>query len=320
MPPEHSKKRNRITLSCNYCKRRKVKCDRGQPCSSCVKYNVPGLCEYNAFVNSENQHMGELPPFTVQSSNGLKKSKFDVNNEIMKSQEAQDTDTTVHSELEMLKDKIRQIEASITVSSLSQQSPNFTPPTTDPYLLNATINNNNSVSRTHNNPIQLPPLTWHPSTSSTPRSISAESNLRSEQSLNTSPLHDYSESNTKYVGINPFGSSEETINFYEGYTPVIIKSSSRRMNFGPFAWISIVSKDIALRLLWKYAKERKVLDFGAQKALNWKLEKVNEEKGCVEKDHTGKINQSDVESRNSQEAELEKNFARKQWIGMDIMI
>lgn len=311
MPPEHSKKRNRITLSCNYCKRRKVKCDRGQPCSSCVKYNVPGLCEYNAFVNSENQHMGELPPFTVQSSNGLKKSKFDVNNEIMKSQEAQDTDTTVHSELEMLKDKIRQIEASITVSSLSQQSPNFTPPTTDPYLLNATINNNNSVSRTHNNPIQLPPLTWHPSTSSTPRSISAESNLRSEQSLNTSPLHDYSESNTKYVGINPFGSSEETINFYEGYTPVIIKSSSRRMNFGPFAWISIVSKDIALRLLWKYAKERKVLDFGAQKALNWKLEKVNEEKGCVEKDHTGKINQSDVESRNSQEAELEKEFREK---------
>lgn len=311
MPPEHSKKRNRITLSCNYCKRRKVKCDRGQPCSSCVKYNVPGLCEYNAFVNSENQHMGELPPFTVQSSNGLKKSKFDVNNEIMKSQEAQDTDTTVHSELEMLKDKIRQIEASITVSSLSQQSPNFTPPTTDPYLLNATINNNNSVSRTHNNPIQLPPLTWHPSTSSTPRSISAESNLRSEQSLNTSPLHDYSESNTKYVGINPFGSSEETINFYEGYTPVIIKSSSRRMNFGPFAWISIVSKDIALRLLWKYAKERKVLDFGAQKALNWKLEKVNEEKGCVEKDHTGKINQSDVESRNSQEAELEKKFREK---------
>lgn len=288
-----------------------MKCDRGQPCSSCVKYNVPGLCEYNAFVNSENQHMGELPPFTVQSSNGLKKSKFDVNNEIMKSQEAQDTDTTVHSELEMLKDKIRQIEASITVSSLSQQSPNFTPPTTDPYLLNATINNNNSVSRTHNNPIQLPPLTWHPSTSSTPRSISAESNLRSEQSLNTSPLHDYSESNTKYVGINPFGSSEETINFYEGYTPVIIKSSSRRMNFGPFAWISIVSKDIALRLLWKYAKERKVLDFGAQKALNWKLEKVNEEKGCVEKDHTGKINQSDVESRNSQEAELEKEFREK---------
>ena len=306
MPPEHSKKRNRITLSCNYCKKRKVKCDRGQPCSSCVKYNVPGLCEYNAFINSENQHMGELPPFTVQSSNGFKKSKLDVNDEIMKSQEAQNADTTVHSELEMLKDKIRQIEASITVSSLSQQSPNFTSPMTDPYLLNSTINNNNSVSRTHNNPIQLPPLTWPPSTSSTPRSISAESNLRSEQSLSTNPLHDYSDNNTKYVGINPFGSSEETINFYEGYTPVIIKSSSRRMNFGPFAWSSIMSKDIALRLLWKYAKERKLFD-GSQKTLGWN----NEEKGCVEKDQAGKINQSDIESRNSQEAELEKEFREK---------
>lgn len=311
MPPEHSKKRNRITLSCNYCKKRKVKCDRGQPCSSCVKYNVPGLCEYNAFVSSENQHMGELPPFTVQSSNGLKKSKLDVNDEIMKSQAVQNTDTTMHSELEMLKDKIRQIEASITVSSLSQQSPNFSPPTTDPYLLNATINNNNSVSRTQNNPIQLPPLTWPPSTSSTPRSISTESNLRSEQSLGQNPLNDYSDTNKKYVGINPFGSSEEIINFYEGYTPVIIKSSSRRMNFGPFAWISIMSKDIALRLLWKYAKESKLTDYGAQKALSWNLEKINQEKGCVEKDQRDKINQSDVESRNSQEAELEKEFREK---------
>lgn len=255
MPPEHSKKRNRLTLSCNYCKKRKVKCDRGQPCSSCVKYNVPGLCEYNGFVNGENQHIGEIPPFTIQSSNGYKKSKLNLNSEITKGQAAHNSDTTVYSELEMLKDKIRQIEASITVSSLSQQSPNFSPPTTDPSLLNATVNNNNSVSRTQNSPIQLPPLTWTPSTSSTPRPLSAESNLRSGQFLSQIPLNDYSDTNKKYVGINPFASSEETINFYEGYTPVIIKSSSRRMNFGPFAWISIMSKDVALRLLWKYAKK-----------------------------------------------------------------
>ncbi|KAK6459058.1 uncharacterized protein RJT20DRAFT_148715 [Scheffersomyces xylosifermentans] len=41
------RKRNRITLVCNVCKFRKVKCDRGQPCNSCVKYNTAHVCAYN---------------------------------------------------------------------------------------------------------------------------------------------------------------------------------------------------------------------------------------------------------------------------------
>ena len=35
-----------MLLLCNYCKRRKVKCDRGRPCSLCIKYNVAPLCAY----------------------------------------------------------------------------------------------------------------------------------------------------------------------------------------------------------------------------------------------------------------------------------
>ncbi|ABN68445.2 Fungal transcriptional regulatory protein, partial [Scheffersomyces stipitis CBS 6054] len=42
-----ARKRNRITLVCNVCKFRKVKCDRGQPCSSCTKYNTSHICAYN---------------------------------------------------------------------------------------------------------------------------------------------------------------------------------------------------------------------------------------------------------------------------------
>ncbi|CAH6718744.1 hypothetical protein CLIB1444_01S13564 [[Candida] jaroonii] len=37
-------KRPRITLTCFFCQKRKVKCDRGTPCSSCIKYNK--VCEY----------------------------------------------------------------------------------------------------------------------------------------------------------------------------------------------------------------------------------------------------------------------------------
>lgn len=43
---ESPRKRNRMLLLCNYCKRRKVKCDRGRPCSLCIKYNVAPLCAY----------------------------------------------------------------------------------------------------------------------------------------------------------------------------------------------------------------------------------------------------------------------------------
>lgn len=45
----HSKrKRKRLTISCLTCRKRKIKCDRQKPCSSCIKNNVPAhLCIYD---------------------------------------------------------------------------------------------------------------------------------------------------------------------------------------------------------------------------------------------------------------------------------
>lgn len=66
---EPPKKRNRILLLCNYCKRRKVKCDRGRPCALCLKYNVGPLCDYpdptwlDPVVAAQPQPQGE---FVVQ--------------------------------------------------------------------------------------------------------------------------------------------------------------------------------------------------------------------------------------------------------------
>lgn len=110
MPREYSKKRNRITFSCNYCKQRNVKCDRGQPCTSRVKHNVAGLCEYNnTFDNDEIQHVGELPPFSVQkhddSHNRIERSRYDINTDVGKRDETDNNDP-VHTELAILKDKI----------------------------------------------------------------------------------------------------------------------------------------------------------------------------------------------------------------------
>ncbi|KAK6447487.1 hypothetical protein FP744_10003737 [Trichoderma asperellum] len=45
MPPAAEKKRRRPPLSCEQCRKRKIRCDRTQPCANCVKSNIPS-CTY----------------------------------------------------------------------------------------------------------------------------------------------------------------------------------------------------------------------------------------------------------------------------------
>lgn len=40
-------RRNRITLSCAPCRKRKAKCDRSKPCSQCVRLNQKDSCVYS---------------------------------------------------------------------------------------------------------------------------------------------------------------------------------------------------------------------------------------------------------------------------------
>ncbi|KAK9466909.1 fungal-specific transcription factor domain-containing protein [Lipomyces arxii] len=40
------RKRNRVPLSCNFCRQRKLKCNRGHPCENCVKRGDEGGCVY----------------------------------------------------------------------------------------------------------------------------------------------------------------------------------------------------------------------------------------------------------------------------------
>lgn len=45
LPPMAEKKRRRPPLSCEQCRKRKIRCDRTQPCANCVKSNIPS-CTY----------------------------------------------------------------------------------------------------------------------------------------------------------------------------------------------------------------------------------------------------------------------------------
>lgn len=59
------------------------------------------------------------------------------------------------------------------------------------------------------------------------------------------------------IGTNIYHHPGDTINFYEKYSSVHYKDPLRRINFGPFAWTSLMCRDNGLRLMWNHIVEQK---------------------------------------------------------------
>ncbi|KAF2642458.1 hypothetical protein P280DRAFT_395792 [Massarina eburnea CBS 473.64] len=62
IPP--SRRRDKPILSCNLCRRRKLKCDRQQPCKGCVDRGLSLSCTY-----SRNQHISSTPSESKAANN-----------------------------------------------------------------------------------------------------------------------------------------------------------------------------------------------------------------------------------------------------------
>lgn len=87
LPMPQPRRRNRNTFVCTFCKRRKVRCDKGNPCSTCVKYGNP-VCEYSKdlfsaahlppVVESQEQYplRPSVEPFRSASAASLEKPPF----------------------------------------------------------------------------------------------------------------------------------------------------------------------------------------------------------------------------------------------------
>ncbi|KAI5958669.1 hypothetical protein KGF57_002514 [Candida theae] len=228
-------KRNRVSLNCISCKRRKIKCDRNKPCGSCVKYG--SACEYSEPVWSKAD---QDKKFSVQrldarstsygEDGGIKKRKTSGEEEmklkssgsghamgletgaspaVMSQTESKDGDG-VFAQLEFLKSKLHELESKVHNRSGSPVASHTSPPA-----------------------IEKKPLDWE--------TISSSANNESS-------------SNPTFIGINPFNDTNpgETINFYEGYAPVHVQDLARRYNHGPFAWLTLLKKDPAQSQIWKY--------------------------------------------------------------------
>ena len=169
------RKRHRISVVCGFCKKRKVKCDKGNPCSTCVKY-------------------------------GNLECHYDIQGVDVVSNKVNDTDDTVQGELKMLKAKIRNLEETLTINNESSSE-----------KLNIHNGRKNVLGQS----------------------------FKLESEINC------------FGGYNPVASPDDTINFFEGYTPVFDCEPIKRRNFGPLAWLSLIKIDPALTMLWSYAHSKK---------------------------------------------------------------
>ena len=67
------KRRNRLTIVCTNCKRRKVRCNKEHPCDACIKTNKADECKYISIIKEGTKHKTILKP-----DNGYKKNKNKV--------------------------------------------------------------------------------------------------------------------------------------------------------------------------------------------------------------------------------------------------
>lgn len=214
-----SKRRNRVTVVCNVCKYRKVRCDRKQPCTSCVRYNSSELCSYNVPKWDEKVAIEKLAQ--INANNALKYSKQPT-----ETPRKQDATSTVRrkgskEELSDLKQKIVHLQSLIEGSESTRSYESS-------------------------------------ETSESPSSLKKEYNRAFLLSARLTGLLSSFSTFDAVAGINPISSPDETINFFEGYTPICVDPQLlETFNHGPFSWHCIIRKDCALSDLWNFIHSRR---------------------------------------------------------------
>lgn len=284
-----SKKRMRITLSCDQCRKRKVKCDRKLPCSTCLQHKKPKECSYGESVSAAgtpNFKDGSVGVFRTFINNGPKPEA--------RSKEPKDTPA---GELYPRLTGRDSFSTSTTSGKLGSESSR----SSDPLLMSSASGVTNPVAPgMHNMDVDFDqnlPLMYQSGRLYDQRSdrLLSERSLGSENialmgdmerlKLKIRQLEDKLDShlstnsptvfsneyekeypafptpgarpsNPYYIGVNPYNTNDpnELIDLYDNYSPMNVKDGYRRENFGPFAWLAFMKKDKVLNLLFEYMK------------------------------------------------------------------
>lgn len=214
------RKRQRLTLVCDNCKKRKIRCDKQLPCSSCIRSNLHEACHYSNW-SIGNKHSIELNH----------ENSFDVEQ--------------AKVEIDYLKEKIKYLED---LKAKQNELSSFD---------NSSTSSRNSISSSHvstafpsvnDPPTVLPPINLKQEDTKHKMNyyddLSCEFILDKITSSNSSP--------NSVVGVNPVANTSETINFYENYSTIHCTNPIRRVNYGPISWSSMMKRDDGLNMLWEY--------------------------------------------------------------------
>lgn len=210
-------RRLRYSSVCTFCKRRKTKCDKGNPCSTCVKYNNPH-CEYakdtsaaapvpvrrssdeqtyaetimNGFFNNTRPNMHKSRSASMNHHNNHHLHAHSSDDSLYYSDHkngSASTPSDVHSELEMLKRKISMLENSVKLS----------------------------------------------------------------KSNDTSQIWSGGPDDLSYlVGYHPYDSETEEFSFHNRYIPFFNHCVGSPRHYGPLSWIALIKIDNAINSMLAY--------------------------------------------------------------------
>lgn len=234
---------------CTFCKRRKVRCDKGAPCSTCVKYGNKN-CEYvndvyqtkaaphsNGFNESvlslETVPMTRKPASMVSlipnsahrpgsnSSSSRSHSTGSLTSRYVNGSAPLLT-PAVHSELELLKQKILMLEQLVSYSNHIDGT---------------------SSSTSASSPSE--PVKW-------------QGRLNGEEN--------------SLLGYYPSSSADETLSFHDNYLPFLSMQNMGSRYCAPLSWIALIKVDNAVSSMFAYKRKNVLLKRYLTKELSKDIE------------------------------------------------
>lgn len=111
-----TRKRVRSTLVCVNCRKKKMKCDRNLPCSSCVNAGIDLTCAYSSATYKKPQFEKSLDLYSTTSTQNAFQTPVSEDNSVS-------IELPVNQRLESLRHKVKELEASIAAETPTRTQP-----------------------------------------------------------------------------------------------------------------------------------------------------------------------------------------------------
>lgn len=262
------RKRNRPSLVCNFCKKRKTKCDKGRPCSMCVKSKAGHSCTYDsnwvdhdgkirklnsqAYVQSAKFPIAMLPVRQSGSGTAVKDNNKDSN------VDADGSSMLLVSkrELEELREKLRKYEdkkTDLRTDDFNDEHKYITK--------TIVISEDNHLKKIAlcQSVIEFPTGGFALHNPKQPGEIVYSCNDVYTDDL-TSTDTQILASDGSMFGINPYDNNDEKIDLFgtdESDEVREVRELQGRFNRGALTWASVARKDPAISLLKEYIQTKK---------------------------------------------------------------